>query len=319
MTEPKQTVDENIAAQPETDVRGLLDVSVLVVDDVEDNLDLIEELLVDDVWSVLRAQSGESAVRLALECPPDVLLLDLMMPRMNGLAVLRAIRSRKSLERTPVILQTAHADRETIITARRLGCSRFLCKPLTKDRLLAEMNACLQSRPRRVVCDYEPFDERTRSQKMRELNMTLTNAKTLMETAKPADDPSQPNPAGCFRNLIPDESAIGKRLIRVANSPAYGGRYPARTVAEAVVRIGVRETNTLMKKVSSTSTREVSQGNVIKALDFLEILAALFPDRTSTPDGTLSLLEELNTAVHSDRSVAAAADTTDHKESASWL
>lgn len=316
MSEFPHSVGERTGAPPVKQDRGLLEVSVLVVDDVDDNLDLIEELLEDEVWSVLRAQSGEEAVRLAVEYHPDVILLDLMMPRMNGLAVLRALRSNKTLENTPVILQTAYADNDNIITARRLGCDSFLCKPLTRDRLVAEMNKCLKSRTRGRGRDYEKSDDSAMPQKVRELTMTLADAQALSETSRPADDTSQPDPVKCFRNLIPDDSAIGERLIRLANSPVYGGRYRARTAAEAVVRIGVRETRSLIRKASSKTTRGISEGNVLKALDLLETLAALFPDRTSTPDGTLSLLRELNAAAQSTRSTTAVAAGAGQEEKA---
>lgn len=319
MSELLQCAGERIGAQPVTENNGLLDITVLVVDDVEDNLDLIEELLEDEVWSVLRAQSGKEAVCLAVECPPDVILLDLMMPMMNGLAVLRAIRSNKALESTPVILQTAYADKENIITARRLGCESFLCKPLTKDRLLAEMTKCLKFRSRGGGGDCEQSDDSALSQKVRELTMTVADAKALLEAGRLADDTSQSAPVNCFRNLIPDDSAIGERLIRLANSPVYGGRYPARTVAEAVIRIGVRETKSLILKASSTTTQGISKGNVLKALELLEMLAALFPDRTSTPDGTLSLLEELNAAAQSKGSDVETAAGTVQQEAAPVL
>lgn len=305
MSKPPHSAGESAEAQPVNEDHGLLDVTVLVVDDIEDNLDLIEEMVGDDVWSVLRAQSGEEAVRLAVECPPDVLLLDLMMPRMNGLAVLRAIRSNKTLESTPVILQTAFADQENIITARRMGCDSFLCKPLTRVRLLAEMTKCLESQTRGGVGNYEDSDNPPLSQKMRELTMSLAHAKALLETERLADDTSRPAPVNCFRKLIPNDSEIGQRLIRLANSLSYGGRFPTRTVTEAVVRIGIRKTSSLIRKASSTTTHEISKRNVLKALDLLENLTILFPDRTSTPDGTLSLLEELNAAAQSTRSAAA--------------
>ena len=315
MSEPPYFVGESAGAQPVKESRGLLDVSVLVVDDVGDNLDLIEEMLGEDVWSVQRAQSGEEAVRLAVESLPDVILLDMMMPRMNGLAVLRAIRSHKALESTPVILQTAHADKETIITARRLGCSSFLCKPLTRSRLLAELSKCLESRPCRRG-DNEPLDDSTPTQKMRELTLTLTHAKAMLETDRLADDTSNPAPVNCFRKLIPKDTEMGQRLIRLANSLSYGGRYPTRTVAEAVVRIGIRKTSSLIRKASSTTAQEISKHNVLKAPDLLENLTILFPDRTSTPDGTLSLLKELNAAAQSTHSASAIAVRPGQEETA---
>lgn len=133
----------------------------------------------------------------------------------------------------------------------------------------------------------------------------LADAKALLETGQSSNDTSQPEPLDCFWNLIPDDSAIGKRLIRLANYPVYAGRFHARTVSESVVRIGIRETSALIRKASELQTQEIIKANVLKALDFLETLTVIFPDRTSTTDGMLSLLKELNSAVTSTLTIPA--------------
>lgn len=245
---------------------------------------------------------GEQAIRLAVESPPDMILLDLMMPGMNGLAVLRALRSNKTLEEVPVIFQTAHADEGHIIAARRLGCESFLCKPLNKDRLLAEMGKRLKSQPNRRSGRGERPEGAEMPQKLKELTTELADAKTLSQCGRLVDGGGRAVTVDGFRNLIPANSAIGERLLRLANSAAHGGRSPVRTVAEAVVRIGVGETKSLIQKASSAAARGVNTGSVLKALELLEILVLLFPDRTSTSDGTLSLLDELNTRANDARS-----------------
>ncbi|MGQ9651958.1 MAG: response regulator [Phycisphaerae bacterium] len=123
-------------------------VKVLVVDDSEDNIDLIAEYLDGIVSSVIRAASGEACISLATEHEPDVILLDLMMPNMNGLSVIRSIHAIERLAHIPVILQTAYADRDNILAARRLGCNYILAKPLSRDRLLAELRKALLESPK---------------------------------------------------------------------------------------------------------------------------------------------------------------------------
>jgi len=276
--------------------RSLGGVSVLVVDDVVDNLDLIEELLEDEVWCVRKAHSGEEAMRLAVECPPDVILLDMMMPNMNGLAVLRAIRSTEALKRVPVIFQTAFADEENINTARHMGCSSFLCKPLSRARLLLELDRCLDSAPSNLDREDGKDSEPAIAQQVKTLAMTLADAQALMEADCRAAEPEESPPTDCLRYLIPEDSALGKRIIRLANSAIYASRYSVHGVTEAVVRIGIRETRSLIRKAASTDLACVGGGRVAKALDLLESLTLLFPDRTSTYEGTLSLLVDLNSA-----------------------
>jgi len=99
--------------------------------------------------------------------------------------------------------------------------------------------------------------------------------------------------------LIPADSVIGLKLIKVANSPAYPARFPARNITEAIIRIGIRETKALVRKAASPSPKNETSPRTIRALELLETITLLFPDRTATWDGTLALLADLNSAVES--------------------
>jgi CheY-like chemotaxis protein len=281
------------------------DVVVLAVDDIEDNLDLIEDCLDGQVWAVHRARSGEEALRLATQYEPDVILLDLMMPNMSGFAVLREIRSSEALKDIPVILQTAYTSADNVVTASRAGCDYFLCKPLTKKRLLAEMGSCLQGRPRRVMRARSDAVWHPELQRIRDFATTVADARSLLEAGRATEECGPDDSLDCLGNLIPNDSALGRRLIRLASSSTFGSRPVARSVTEAIVRIGFRETRALIQKASSASCRGLSTAGILNALDMMETLAALFPDRTSTPEGTLTLLEELNTAAESKGAVVA--------------
>ena len=269
---------------------GLFSQAVLAVDDIPDGLDLIEEFLEDEVWSVLRAESGDEAIRLAGAHHPDIILLDLMMPRMNGFAVIRTIKSLAELSDIDVIVQSAACSKDNVMIARRMGCDHLLCKPLSKGRLLEEIRDCARRRGRNEAPPRElPVEE------FREMRMTLQDAK-IITTAERGADRNELIEAGSFRELIPDTSLLGERLIRLANTPEYAGNRPVRHVAEAIVRIGTREIRALIRKASSPTVQGISVSRVNKALDLLDTLRTLFPDRMSTAEGTISLLEELNVA-----------------------
>ena len=109
-----------------TDEVDLQGITVLGVDDTPDNLDLLEDFLDGAVWNFLRARSGEECIRLALDPGADVILLDLNMPNMNGLSVIRSLRAIRQLQQIPVILQTAYASRENVLAASRLGTPRLI-------------------------------------------------------------------------------------------------------------------------------------------------------------------------------------------------
>ncbi len=269
-------------------------ITVLVVDDSGDNLDLIEEYLDGVVWSVIRAGSGEACIGLALEHEPDVILLDLMMPNMNGLSVIRSIRAMERLAHIPVILQTAYADRDNILAARRLGCNYILAKPLSRDRLLAEVRKALAESAKPARSEQEsPEDAKFRK---KDLIASARTAKQVLEDKERDQVAAKIETVECLQNLIKNESPIGQQLIQVANSPRYAGITRITTVREAVVRIGLREAKMLIKKASPRVLAGANSAWTIRALDLLETITKLFPERASTEQGLLSLLDEFGSA-----------------------
>ena len=277
-------------------------IAVLAVDDIEDNIDLLQDMLEDEVWSFIRACSGEEAISLATEHRPDVVLLDLMMPRMNGLAVVRAFRGVEALRQTAVIVQTAYADRDAVLAAKRLGCNHILTKPVERERLLAQIRSCLEARADCAVPAVESSESKTEPAPGMGLTQLLEDARRLVEVEDLAEEATdldrEAHAIGddVLRHLISSEGPIGRKLMKVANSPAYPARYPARNITEAIVRIGIRETKELIRKAATAPQARQSTSRTVKALDLLEGLVLLFPDRTATSEGMLALLEDLNRA-----------------------
>ena len=101
-------------------------VKVLIVDDEVDYLALMQERIKSWGFDVLTAQSGKVGLALIKEQKPDIVVLDYLMPEMDGTAVLKAIR--KSDKNLPVIMFTAHADLKNIKGAQDLGVSAFIPK-----------------------------------------------------------------------------------------------------------------------------------------------------------------------------------------------
>lgn len=112
---------------------------VLIVDDNPENLTIIGELL-QPHYAVRAATSGQRALALAaMTPPPDLILLDLMMPGMDGFEVLRRLRAQDSTAKIPVILLTALDDADSEARAFRLGADDYLNKPIRAPRLLARV------------------------------------------------------------------------------------------------------------------------------------------------------------------------------------
>jgi two-component system, cell cycle response regulator DivK len=106
---------------------------ILLIEDNAQNRYLVNYLLVHRGHVVLNAENGEDGVALAVSERPDLILLDIQLPGMDGYAVARLLRSHEALRLVPVLAVTSHAmvgDRET---ALRAGCSDYLEKPIDPD------------------------------------------------------------------------------------------------------------------------------------------------------------------------------------------
>ena len=109
---------------------------VLVVDDNEDNLRVTEEILKTKGFTVRVAQDGASALHSIEKSRPDVVLLDLMLPDMDGMEVLDRLRANTEHARLPVILVTAKAQDEDLIAGYKIGADYYITKPFTAQELI---------------------------------------------------------------------------------------------------------------------------------------------------------------------------------------
>ena len=120
--------------------------TILVVDDDEDSRRLLSHLLKRRGYEVITADGGKPALAALKKAEVDVILLDVMMPEMDGFAVCRELKKKKSTANIPVILLTARDDMETRATGMNLGVSDFLAKPVNKDELLQRLTTQIEAR-----------------------------------------------------------------------------------------------------------------------------------------------------------------------------
>jgi two-component system cell cycle response regulator len=121
--------------------------SILVVEDNEDNLTLIDYLLRAYGYSPMLARTGPDGVRIATEARPEIVLLDIRMPDMNGYEVAAVIRATPGLERTRIVAVTASAmvgDRERIKAA---GFDGYIQKPIDPETFMDTLAPFLRERP----------------------------------------------------------------------------------------------------------------------------------------------------------------------------
>ncbi len=120
---------------------------ILLVDDTPANLDALAQALRTERYEILTAEDGEIAWELLDRDPAfDLVLLDLMMPRLDGMALLRRLKEDSRFRQLPVILQTADTDPERIAEGIRAGAFYYLTKPLNLAVLRSVVRAAVESR-----------------------------------------------------------------------------------------------------------------------------------------------------------------------------
>ena len=119
---------------------------VLVIEDNEQNLYLITFLLNHNGYDVIQARDGLTAIQVAMETKPDLILLDIQLPEMDGYTVASRFRSESAFADVPIIAVTSYAmvgDRERSIEA---GCTGYIEKPIDPDTFIPELEKYLSIR-----------------------------------------------------------------------------------------------------------------------------------------------------------------------------
>ena len=107
----------------------------LLVEDFEDSRFMMRRLLEMSGYDVVEASDGEQAVQLAVQKQPSLILMDLSLPKMDGLAATRQIRQHKDLGKTPIVAISAHDSPESRTEALDAGCDEYVTKPIDFDQL----------------------------------------------------------------------------------------------------------------------------------------------------------------------------------------
>src|SRR5262249_8990860 len=117
---------------------------ILIVDDNETNRDILATRLDGQGYELLQAADGEQALAQAYQHIPDLILLDIMMPKIDGIEVCRRLKGDASLPFMPIILITAKADSKDIVTGLDAGADEYLTKPVDHLALVARVRSVLR-------------------------------------------------------------------------------------------------------------------------------------------------------------------------------
>ena len=114
---------------------------VLIIEDNDNNMELITFILESAGYETIRAYNGLDGVRLTNEVRPDLIILDIQLPDIDGTEVLKRIRSNNANDEIPIIAMTSYAmagDREKLLAT---GCTAYIEKPIDPDRVVAQIES----------------------------------------------------------------------------------------------------------------------------------------------------------------------------------
>src|SRR3954468_888294 len=117
---------------------------ILIVDDNETNRCLLTARLGAEGYETMEAENGERALAVVREVEPDLVLLDVMMPKIDGFEVCRRLKADKSLPFIPIVLVTARAETKDIVIGFEAGADEYLPKPLDQAALVARVRSMLR-------------------------------------------------------------------------------------------------------------------------------------------------------------------------------
>jgi two-component system alkaline phosphatase synthesis response regulator PhoP len=130
---------------------------ILVVDDEEDILELVRYNLVKEGYRVTTVASGEEALKSARSAQPDIVLLDLMLPGVDGLEVCRLLKHDPKTQHVPIIMLSAKGEESDIVTGLELGAADYITKPFSPKVLVARLRAVLRRRYTETVSENAPI------------------------------------------------------------------------------------------------------------------------------------------------------------------
>src|ERR1700749_3406737 len=119
---------------------------ILVVDDAPDNVEIVRLRLERQGYDIIIASDGIEALEQVHDNVPDLILLDVMMPRLDGIETVKRLKADTSLPFVPVILLTAQSDRKQVVSGLDAGADEYLTKPFEPDALLARVRARLRTK-----------------------------------------------------------------------------------------------------------------------------------------------------------------------------
>lgn len=150
---------------------------ILIADDNPDNVDIFRTRLSANGYEILTATDGEQALAVAREWHPDLILLDVMMPKMDGTDVCRHLKADSSLPFMPIVMITAKTATQDVVTALEAGADEYLTKPVDHGALVARVKSMLRIKrltdtveaQKRKLCEWNATLEKRVNEQIQQL------------------------------------------------------------------------------------------------------------------------------------------------------
>ncbi len=146
---------------------------ILIVDDEPMNLDILQTRLAVHGYEILTATNGEEALTIASAQQPDLILLDIMMPKVDGIDVCRHLKADASLPFMPIIMVTAKADSKDVVAGLEAGADEYLTKPVDQAALVARVKSMLRIKALHDTVQEQTARLEAQSEQLTEWNRTL--------------------------------------------------------------------------------------------------------------------------------------------------
>lgn len=290
--------------------------TILVVDDTEDNLDLLEFALKRKPVKMIRATSGMACLAIAKESKPDIILLDIQMPEMDGFETLKRLRANSETAKIPVIFLTAQKkDPESIAKGLALGADQYLTKPIDTEELLVRTRMLVSLK--KAEAELERLRADFMAMLVHDLRSPLIGIKNVLELLQESDK-SVPLSQDYFE-LINSAQISGNRLLELVSDLLDVSKYEAGNIAFDKASVPVsrfidpivhqmevqfRQRNVTLKKsyadglpnvfVDAQKTEQVMMNFLSNALKFTKSGGTVTIEAEATTEKIHTELEELN-------------------------
>lgn len=127
------------------EIKGGLQKKILIVDDNQDSRDLVVKVLKNRGYQMVEAVDGEDALEKATAENPDIILMDISIPKLDGYEVTRRLKSQEKFKNIPIIALTAHAMKGDKEKAMQAGCDGYITKPISVHELPDQIKSYLKA------------------------------------------------------------------------------------------------------------------------------------------------------------------------------